>query len=148
MISKTTACCLLVFAAMFCGVSQSRADVRENKIKLYTKQLKALPERSAPSARITALVKKLVKLMPSKATQYYLVGIRKSGLPDAAGDAYAKSLNAQVQRLLQKSDLPQADIDAAVRRLNKAERVYVPPAVQPTPAPYQASAQQFCFLAA
>jgi hypothetical protein len=148
MISKYTTCLLLTLSVLVCGASTSYADARENKIKLFTKQLKALPERSAPTARITALVKKLVKLMPGKATQYYLLGLRKSGTPDAAGDAYSKKLNAEIQKLLRNSDLSQSDKDATVRRLNKTERLYVPPAASPTPAPYDAMLWQTSSLVA
>jgi hypothetical protein len=142
LISKFGLGVFLAVATLFAALPTNAfaADPNQNKINKYTRDLKNLPNRAAPTSRITSLVKKLVQLQPGKTSQYYAIGLRKVGLPGAAGKAYADRLNREVQKVLGRTDLPQKEQNAMVRRLNKIERLFVPPAETPTPTPVSATA--------
>jgi hypothetical protein len=126
--------------AMLCMAAGSHAQAltpaEQTKVKVLKTQLKKLPNEGAPQSKITSLVKKLVKLIPDQAGQMYAIGLRKSGTEGAAGIAYSKRLNKIVQNLVRNSGLSGSDIASMIRRLNKIQRLYVPPAPEPTPPPY------------
>ncbi len=129
---------LFTFFVLPSTVNAATAKARQNQINKTTKELKRLPERGASSARISALVKKLVKLQPDTTTQYYLLGLRKLGVPGQPGKDFAKRLNKSLQKLIARSDLSEKSKNFVVRRLNKAQRLFVPPFPESAPAPYTA----------
>lgn len=116
--------CVLTVPSKSFG-ADSKAN--ENRIKKLTKDLKGLPNQAAPTSRVGSLVKKLVKIRPGKTTEYYLIGLRKAGQAGPAGDAFAKQLARDIKKLVQKADLSQREIAKIIRRVNKADRGYVPP---------------------
>jgi hypothetical protein len=141
MINKFYAGMVAVTAMFFLTVptqAWAATDSSASKIQRFTKKLKKLPNRAAPAGVVRNLVRKLSRLRPIKSDQYYALGLRKLGVPGAAGAAFARRLNADVQKIANRANLPSNSLAKLLRRLNKTERLYTP--LPEPPPPYQASA--------
>ena len=137
MISKLGVGILLTVATLFfatpTNVIAATSSGNAAKIKKYFKQLKALPNRATPAAKVSSLVTKLSRLDPKKAAKYYKIGLTKLGYAGGTAAASATKIAALVAKILKKSGLPASQIQKFTQQVKNADLDYVPPTPSPTP---------------
>lgn len=137
MISKLGVGILTVAALLIAvpsNVFAATSSKDKEKIKKFSKQLNKLPNGASPASKVSSLVKKLSKLDPKKAGKYYKTGLKKLAKTQANKTA-ADKLATDVNKIVQKSGLPESQIKKITGDVTKQEEKFTP-----TPTPTSPSA--------
>ncbi|HEY8899166.1 MAG TPA: hypothetical protein VIM61_01970 [Chthoniobacterales bacterium] len=113
--------------ALVVGAPMKAEAASDNKtrIKKLSKELKKLPNNSAPIAKVTQLVSKLSKLDPKKAAKYYKTGLKKLA-SNPEQQKQASKLAKVVTKIVNKSGLSESEIAKITKGVDKEENK-VPP---------------------
>jgi hypothetical protein len=124
-----------ILAVSFPSTAHAASPATNKQIARTFQQLKRLPNAGAGAPRVRQFLRKLAILNPKGASTYYKFAIRKLSPADA--ERAAGQLLRQVTVIVQKSGLPDNQINRITKVITKTFDRFVPPT--PTPTPYQAS---------
>lgn len=121
-IKKLATLVIVGAAALVMGtpVKAEAASDTKARIKKLSKELKSLPNYSAPISKVTQLVSKLSKLDPKKAASYYKTGTKKL-VKNPEQQKQASKLAKVVVKIVNKSGLSESEIAKITKGVDKAE---------------------------